>query len=147
MTDQILYVELVDGYGWSEAPEYMTPGAAGMDLFAACQVDIPAGEWRTVPAGIRLEIPPDHVGMICSRSGLASRQGVVVLNAPGIIDSDFRGEVKVILINLSKEDCKINVGDRIAQMVVTPYVRFKIIETAYLTTTSRGDNGFGSTGK
>ncbi len=146
MTDlPTLYVELVDG--WSEAPEYMTPGAAGMDLFASNSVDLPAGEWRTVSAGIRLEIPPGHVGMICSRSGLAARQGIVVLNAPGIIDSDFRGDVKVILINLSKEDCKINVGDRIAQMVVTPYVRFKIIETAYLTSTNRGDKGFGSTGK
>jgi len=99
-----------------------------------------------VPTGIAVEIPPGYEAQIRPRSGLAIKHGITLLNTPGTIDADYRGEIKVILINLGEEDFVINRGDRIAQMVICPVVRVELEEVEELSTTSRSDGGFGSTG-
>ena len=132
----------------AELPKYESPGAAGMDLRAFIEGDIiipPLGRMR-IPTGLFLEIPPGCEAQIRPRSGLAVRQGLTVLNAPGTIDSDYRGELEVILINLGSEAFTLKNGERIAQMVFSPIVRPRISETDYLSETERGRGGFGSTG-
>ena len=106
-----------------ELPRYETPGAAGLDLRADEDVALLPGERRLVATGLSLEIPPGHEGQVRPRSGLAAKHGIGILNAPGTIDSDYRGEVKVILINLGQEPVSIRRGDRIAQLVIAPVVQ------------------------
>jgi len=131
-------------------PAYETPGSAGMDLRAA----VPEGEPMTLrpgaramaPTGLCIAVPPGYEAQVRPRSGLAARQGVTCLNTPGTVDSDYRGEVKVILINLGEEDVVIRRGDRIAQMVICPVVQAGWTESETLDETQRGAGGFGSTG-
>ena len=128
-------------------PSYATAGAAGLDLRAAvtAQVVLAPGERTLVPTGLRLAIPAGYEGQVRPRSGLASRHGVVLPNSPGTIDSDFRGEVQVILWNAGPEPFAVSRGDRIAQLVIAPVVRVELEEGA-LDDTPRGAGGFGSTG-
>jgi len=118
-----------------------------MDLYSAEEKIIPPGKWEVISTGIAVEIPYGYEGEVRSRSGLAKNYGVFVLNSPGTIDSDYRGEVKVILMNLGDEPFKVNVGDRIAQLVISPVVRAEITEVEELSSTERNDGGFGHTGR
>ncbi|MGU9980931.1 dUTP diphosphatase [Phreatobacter sp. HK31-P] len=131
-------------------PRAQTDGAAGMDLVAAPPEDAPitlAPRARAaVPTGLELAIPPGYEGQVRPRSGLAIRHGLTVLNAPGTIDSDYRGEVKVLLINLGDEPVKIARGERIAQLVIAPVTVADLITVEKLDETTRGIGGFGSTG-
>jgi len=129
-------------------PEYKTCGAAGADLCALLEspLTIPAGRSVLVPTGLYFEIPEGYEVQVRPRSGLAAKNGVTVLNTPGTIDSDYRGEIKVILINLGQSDFTINSGDRIAQMIVAPVTQASFTITESLSETERGAGGFGSTG-
>jgi dUTP pyrophosphatase len=131
-------------------PAYETAGAAGMDLRAAVPEDEPLtlkpGARFAVPTGLAFALPQGFEGQVRPRSGLAAKQGVTCLNTPGTIDADYRGEVKVILINLGAEDVHIRRGDRIAQLVVAPVVQAAWAEVESLDETARGAGGFGSTG-
>ena len=130
-------------------PEYKTSGSSGMDLMAFIEnkITILPKTSQIVPTGLAIAIPEDCEVQIRPRSGLAAKFGISVLNTPGTIDSDYRGEIKVILFNHGKEDFAINNGDRIAQMVLAPIVKMELKETENLPETSRGESGFGSTGK
>ncbi|MFP3937989.1 MAG: dUTP diphosphatase [Phycisphaerae bacterium] len=129
-------------------PRYMTENSAGMDLFAACESDftIAPGEVVRVPCGFSMAIPPGYEAQVRPRSGLALRHGLTLPNAPGTIDSDYRGEVCVILLNAGKEPFTVTRGMRIAQMVVAPVVRARLEQRDELDATERGDGGFGHTG-
>ena len=129
-------------------PRYATAGAAGLDLVAAIDapLELASGAIARVPTGIAIELPPGHEGQVRPRSGLAAKHGVTVLNAPGTIDEDYRGEVQVILVNHGRASHRIQSGDRIAQLVVAPVVRVAVEEIAALAATARGEGGFGSTG-
>ena len=129
-----------------DLPSYATPGSAGMDLRAAEACILQPMERRAVATGVRVAIPTDWEGQIRPRSGLALRQGLSIPNAPGTIDSDYRGELKVLLINLGREPIAIDRGMRIAQMVLAPAPQASIEQTDNLDETVRGDSGFGSTG-
>ena len=130
-------------------PEYATSGAAGMDLKANTTEPIVLGplERQMIPTGLYIALPEGYEAQVRPRSGLAAKYGVTVANSPGTVDADYRGEIKVILINLSNEKFIINPGDRIAQMVVAKYERVEWDEVADLNETERGEGGFGSTGK
>jgi dUTP pyrophosphatase len=132
----------------TELPAYQSAGASGADLQAWIPEDIVVapGARVLVPTGLRLEIPPGLEGQVRPRSGLAARSGLTVLNTPGTIDSDYRGEVKVILINLGNEEVRIRNGDRIAQIVFCPVIRVSFARETDIAQTSRGSGGFGSTG-
>lgn len=129
-------------------PKYHTPLSAGMDLLADLseEVALEPLERRLIPTGLSLELPEGFEAQIRPRSGLALKQGLTCLNTPGTIDADYRGEVGVLLINLSKERVVLRRGDRIAQMVVAPSVQATLVEVQVLTDTARGEGGFGSTG-
>jgi dUTP pyrophosphatase len=131
-------------------PAYETHGAAGMDLRAAVPDEEPMtlrpGSRAMVPTGLCIALPEGYEAQVRPRSGLAARQGITCLNTPGTVDSDYRGEVKVILINLGEEDAVIRRGDRIAQMVICPVVQASWLESDALDATARGSGGFGSTG-
>lgn len=131
-------------------PSYETEGAAGMDVRAAVDAGLPLvlspGKRALVPTGLIMEIPAGYEVQIRPRSGLALKHGITCLNSPGTIDSDYRGEVKVILANLGDEDFAIERGMRIAQMVVAPVTRVAIAEIGEASETARGAGGFGSTG-
>lgn len=129
-------------------PEQASPGSAGLDLRAAVTEDllIEPGERTLVPTGLVLELPQGWEGQVRPRSGLAIRHGISLLNSPGTIDSDYRGEVQVVLANLGGEPFTIRRGDRIAQLVVSPVSRVVVREALELTSTDRGSGGFGSTG-
>ena len=131
-------------------PAYETAGAAGMDLRAAIPEDEPIvlrpGARFAVPTGLAFALPDGFEGQVRPRSGLAARHGVTQVNTPGTIDADYRGEVKVILINLGEEDFTIRRGDRIAQLVIAPVTRAGWAEVESLDDTARGAGGFGSTG-
>ncbi|QID33020.1 dUTP diphosphatase [Pampinifervens florentissimum] len=129
-------------------PFYATEHASGMDLLSAVYEPIVLKPMQRalIPTGIVVEIPPGYEAQIRPRSGLAIKHGITLLNTPGTIDADYRGEIKVILINLGEEDFVINRGDRIAQMVICPVVRVELEEVEELSTTRRSDGGFGSTG-
>ena len=131
-----------------ELPSYGTPSSAGMDLRANISeaVALTSLERAVIPTGIFMELPEGFEAQIRPRSGLAARNGLTVLNSPGTIDADYRGEVGVILVNLSKEVCRILPGDRIAQMVIARYEKAEWSETDELSVTERGAGGFGSTG-
>lgn len=127
-------------------PEYATAQSAAMDIMAAQGMIIPRQKWCAVPCGFRLALPSGYEAQIRPRSGLALRHGVTVLNAPGTIDADYRGEIKVILINHGEEDFCISHGMRIAQMLVEPVSAWHWQETDTLDDTERGGKGFGSSG-
>jgi dUTP pyrophosphatase len=129
-------------------PGYATPDSAGMDLLAAVAlpVTLAPGERRLVPTGLALQLPPGYEAQVRPRSGLALKQGVTVLNAPGTVDADYRGEVGVILVNLGQADFTVSRGDRIAQLVVAPVIQARWAEVADLEESQRGAGGFGSTG-
>lgn len=133
-----------------ELPRYQTAGAAGLDLAAAVPegepVTLRPGARALVPTGFVLRLPPGYEAQVRPRSGLALRHGVTVLNSPGTIDSDYRGEVQVLLVNLGESAFAIVRGERIAQLVVQPVVRAILVETQVVDGTSRGPGGFGSTG-
>ncbi|MEM9193319.1 MAG: dUTP diphosphatase [Myxococcota bacterium] len=130
-------------------PAYASDGAAGMDLSAALDesLTLAPSARAIIPTGWALALPAGHEGQVRPRSGLAARKGITVLNSPGTIDEDYRGELKVILINLGSESQVIEPGERIAQLVVAPVKRASIIEVEKLDETSRGIGGFGSTGR
>ena len=130
-------------------PEYKTDGSSGMDLMANVEqtVKILPGEKKIISTGIMVAIPEQYEIQIRPRSGLAAKNGISVLNTPGTIDSDYRGEIKVILINLGKDIFEINKNDRIAQMIVCPIIKAELKEVESLPETIRGGGGFGSTDK
>lgn len=127
-------------------PEYATQGSSGVDLRSVESVTIQPGAWGTAGTGLHLEIPEGYEAQVRPRSGLALKRGIMVLNAPGTIDSDYRGEVRVILMNLGHEAFQVEPGDRIAQMVFCPVTRIEWEETDRLSSTGREAGGFGSTG-
>jgi len=130
-------------------PRYMSEHAAGVDLASAVDAPMviaPNGGRVAVPTGLALEIPHGFEAQVRPRSGLARKAGVTILNAPGTIDADYRGEVVVLLVNLGHEPYTINSGDRIAQLVIAPVTRGDFEEATELSTTDRGDGGFGHTG-
>ena len=129
-------------------PEYKTAGAAGADVCAHIENDvvIPAGKSAMIPTGLFFEIPEGYEIQVRPRSGLAAKNGVTVLNTPGTIDSDYRGELRVILINLGNEDFIIHNNDRIAQIIIAPVTQAVFIPSTSLSETERGTGGFGSTG-
>jgi dUTP pyrophosphatase len=127
-------------------PAYATAGAAGMDICAAENLTLRAGKRHAVATGFAFAIPDGYEVQVRPRSGLALKHGITCLNTPGTIDSDYRGEVKVILANLGDEDFVINTGDRIAQIVVAPVTQGVLVEVDALDDTERGAGGFGSTG-
>lgn len=130
-------------------PAYQSAGAAGLDIRAALDapVTLATGARALVPSGLRIAVPDGHEGQVRARSGLAWRQGLAVLNAPGTIDADYRGELKVLLVNLGQEPVTLSRGDRIAQLVIAPVVQAEITAVADLDATERGESGFGSTGR
>lgn len=129
-------------------PEYKTAGAAGADVCAHIESDIviPVGKSAMIPTGLFFEIPEGYEIQVRPRSGLAAKNGVTVLNTPGTIDSDYRGELRVILINLGNEDFTIHNNDRIAQIIIAPVTQAVFIPATSLSETERGTGGFGSTG-
>lgn len=130
-------------------PAYATSGSAGMDIHAmlAEAVTLHPGERRLIPTGLKIELPEGFEAQIRPRSGLALKYGMTVLNTPGTIDSDYRGEIGVVLINLGQEDFEVKNGDRIAQMVVAPYPQVKWNEVLILDNTVRGEGAYGHTGE
>lgn len=127
-------------------PSYANPGDAGADLKSSVHTTVPAGETVIVPTGVSIALPKNYVGFITPRSGLAAKHGITVLNAPGTIDSGYRGELKVILHNTSDTNYHIERGDRIGQLVVVPFVHVHFLAVESLEDTERGLGGFGSTG-
>jgi len=131
-------------------PEYASAAAAGLDLMAAVDAEAPMvlarGAWAAVPTGLSLALPLGFEGQVRPRSGLALKFGVTVLNAPGTVDADYRGEVKVLLINHGSEPFSITRGLRIAQLVIAPVSQIRLVESGELDETARGAGGFGSTG-
>lgn len=137
-----------------DLPSYQTPGAAGFDLHAAIEEDsqgfecvvLQPGQWDLIPTGLRMAIPGGYELQIRPRSGLAYKEGLTILNTPGTIDSDYRGEIKIMAINLGKKNVIINRGDRIAQGVLNKVPKADFHEASILTVTKRGTGGFGHTG-
>ena len=136
-------------HGPEDIPKYATQGSAGMDIQAAIDkpIILKPGERILIPTGFKVEIPINFEIQVRPRSGLAIKHGISVLNSPGTIDSDYRGEIGVILINHGDTDFKINPFDRIAQIVVTQIIKVNIIKNDDLSKTQRGSGGFGSTGE
>ncbi|MCB9555963.1 MAG: dUTP diphosphatase [Deltaproteobacteria bacterium] len=132
----------------ARVPRYMTEHAAGMDLAALLDapISLAPGQRAAVSTGLAIELEPGYEAQVRPRSGLALKQGVTVVNAPGTIDADYRGEVKVLLINAGTDPVTISTGDRIAQLVVAPVTRAAIVEVDELSSTERGAGGFGHTG-
>lgn len=145
-----LEVQILDNGFGLPLPKYETEGAAGLDLFAATKEDtkiiIPSRKAEMIPTGIAISVPSGYEAQIRPRSGLAAKNGITVLNSPGTIDSDYRGEILVMLINHSNKDFEILRGMRIAQMVISKIEQFNLISVDRLDTTDRGKDGFGSTG-
>ena len=131
-------------------PAYQSEGAAGLDLLAAVPADatvvIEPGKWASIPTGIAIALPPMTEGQVRPRSGLASRHALTVLNAPGTVDSDYRGEIRVILVNFGPEPFSVVRGTRIAQLVIAPVAHAQLSPVTTLDATGRGTDGFGSTG-
>lgn len=146
--DLVIPVRFVRESSRGLLPTYQTEGAAGMDLFADLEEEVvlPPGGRALVPTGIAVAIPPGVEGQVRPRSGLAARNGITCLNTPGTIDSDYRGEIRVILVNLGEAPFVIRRGDRIAQLVFSPVLRAVLTEAQELAETPRGERGFGHTG-
>ena len=129
-------------------PAYARAGDAGLDLFSAEAVTLKPGERGALATGLAVEIPPGHAGFVHARSGRALREGLALVNAPGLIDSGYRGEIKVIVVNLDPSDVvHVSRGDKIAQLVIQPVVTAELAEVDDLEATERGEGGFGSTGR
>ena len=130
-------------------PGYMSEHAAGLDLVAANPepITIAPGEVKLVPTGLLVEIPPGYEGQVRPRSGRAINEGLTVINSPGTIDADYRGELKVLIVNLGERTIEIHPGDRIAQLIIAPVVRAEIQEVGELSESRRGSGGFGHTGR
>jgi len=129
-------------------PARAHPGDAGLDLVAVEAVELGPGERARVRTGIAIELPPGHAGLVVPRSGLAARHGVTVLNAPGLVDAGYRGEVAVLLVNTDREAAfRVEPGDRVAQLVVVPVALSEPVAVESLSETPRGEGGFGSTGR
>ncbi len=145
---EIKFKRLSDKFADIPLPAYSTVGSSGMDLRAAVEDDVIVKPFETVliPTNLAVEIPSGYEGQVRPRSGLAAKNFVSVLNTPGTIDSDYRGEIKVILTNFGKDDFIVHRGDRIAQLVITKVERVKIVEVDELNQTSRNQGGFGHTG-
>lgn len=149
MTDTIdIQIKLLDHAVGMNFPKYASAEAAGMDLCAALEepVELPAGERALIPTGLSIALPPGYEAQIRPRSGLALKNGVTILNTPGTVDSDYRGEIKVILVNFGHEAFTIERGMRIAQMVISRHVQASWKAVTELEDTERGAGGFGSTG-
>ena len=133
----------------AKLPSYKTNGASGMDLMACINepIDLKPGESFLVPTGLSVAFPEEYEIQIRPRSGLAAKNSISILNTPGTIDSDYRGEIKIILFNHGNKNFKINKNDRIAQMILTPVIKMDLEETNELPVSIRGERGFGSTGK
>jgi dUTP pyrophosphatase len=127
-------------------PTYAHPGDAGADLRSRVEAVVPAGQRATLATGVSLALPDGYVGLVHPRSGLAAKNGITVLNAPGTVDAGYRGEIAVTLLNTSDQDFKVNVGDRIAQLVIQQVERAHFVVVESLPGTHRGEAGFGSTG-
>lgn len=149
MAEPVLYVEQLPGASDLPPPSYMSEQASGLDLRAAVSapVTLAPGDFQLIPAGVRIALPAGYEGQVRPRSGLASKNGLTVLNTPGTIDADYRGEVCVLLINHGPQPFTINRGDRIAQLVVSPVARVRVESVDELDTTARGEGGFGHTGQ
>ena len=132
-----------------QLPSYKTDGASGMDLMACIKkpINLEPGKSCLVPTGLSVAFPEEYEIQIRPRSGLAAKNNISILNTPGTIDSDYRGEIKIILFNHSNENFMIKNNDRVAQMVLTPIIKMELEETNELPETIRGEGGFGSTGK
>ncbi|MEO8092736.1 MAG: dUTP diphosphatase [bacterium] len=129
-------------------PTRAHPGDAGLDLYAAEAATLGPGERASVGTGVALEIPEGHAGLVLPRSGLAARHGISLVNAPGLIDSGYRGEIRVLLLNTDRtEPFEITVGERIAQLLITPFAAAELVEATELAASARGDGGFGSSGR
>lgn len=150
MTNLSVRIKPLDHYEGLDLPAYETAQSAGMDLRAAVPEDqpvtIPPGEWRLIPVGIAIALPAGFEAQIRPRSGLAARHGISCVNTPGTIDADYRGEIKVNLINHGQADFNVKRGDRIAQMIIAPVTQAVWDVTEELDDTERGAGGFGSTG-
>lgn len=140
-------VKIVNHSGF-DLPEYETPGSAGMDVRAALNepLTLQPGDRALIPTGLRIQLPEGYECQVRPRSGLALKKGVTVLNTPGTVDADYRGEIGIILINLSREPFEIAPGERIAQLVINQYTRIHWEPVERLDETKRGDGGFGHTG-
>lgn len=139
----VLPITLEEGI---EPPEYATEGAVGLDLRAKEDVELRPLERKLVPTGLRIAVPQGYEAQVRPRSGLALRHGISMVNTPGTIDPDYRGEVRVLLINLGQEAVKLERGERIAQMVICPVARASVVVEVELDETARSTGGFGSTG-
>jgi len=148
MTVKVQVIRLPHGEGLP-LPAYQSAAAAGLDLLAAigshAKIVLEPGARELVPTGLCMELPPGYEAQVRPRSGLALKYGVTVLNAPGTIDADYRGEVGVILINHGRAPFEIRRGDRVAQLVIAPVTRAEMVEAASLPASTRGSGGFGST--
>ncbi len=136
-------LELMEG---GVAPQYQTAGAAGMDLCCTESFELEPMERRAVRTGVKISLPDGYEAQVRPRSGLAARHGIAMVNAPGTIDSDYRGEIRAILINLGQEVVRFNLGDRVAQLVIAPVTRAEWNLVEHLDETDRGEKGFGSSG-
>ncbi len=147
---KIEVLQLPNGAGLA-LPAYQSALAAGLDLLAAIPEDAPVilapGKYALVPTGLAIALPPGYEAQVRPRSGLAARHGVTVLNAPGTVDADYRGEIGVPLINHGEAPFTVRRGERIAQMVIAPVVQAELVPVTTLSTTARGSGGFGSTGR
>jgi len=150
MSDVVVSVKRLPHGADLPLPSYQSDGASGLDLLAAVPEDAPLtiapGRHAAVPTGIAIALPPGTEAQVRPRSGLALRHGVTVLNAPGTVDADYRGELQVVLINHGTESFVITRGTRIAQLVIASVIRIRLTETTELDETPRGTGGFGSTG-
>lgn len=131
-----------------QVPAYATPHSSGLDLCSSSveSIEIPPNQYRLIPTNIVIELPSGYEAQVRPRSGLALNYGVTVLNSPGTIDSDYRGEIKVLLINFGNKPFTVNFGDRIAQLVVAKYEKIELVYVETLSPTERGTGGYGSTG-
>jgi dUTP pyrophosphatase len=148
MAQPILEVQILSGDEDLGLPGYATEGSAGLDLKASLKspMILQPGERAIISTGLKLAIPEGYEGCVRPRSGLAAQKGITLTNAPGTIDSDYRGEIKILLINLGKEAVTFQRGDRIAQLVITPVARVQIVQVQQLNSTHRGEGGLGHTG-
>ena len=142
-----MMIDLVKNKETAVVPQIATPGSAGADLCSSVDVKLYPGETKLIPSGINISIPLGYAGFVCSRSGLALKKNVFVLNAPGIVDSDYTGDVGVILHNAGQDIFDIRSGDRVAQLLIVKCEQFVFNQVDELQKTERGDGGFGSTGK
>jgi dUTP pyrophosphatase len=148
LTQPTLKIEVLTGNDDLGLPAYATDGAAGLDLRAALTepLTLKPGERGVVPTGLKMAIPMGFEGCVRPRSGLAMKQGLTLTNSPGTVDSDYRGEVKVLMINLGQESVVLKRGDRIAQLLITPVAHAQVMKVESLDDTTRGGGGFGHTG-